>query len=259
MPRHSSSDTLVLSVSPKGESNRTATLFTAELGIHYATLYGGPKSKMRALVSPYCRGIMYLYTDEVRHSAKIIDFDVKNFHPTFRESIFKSWAAALAVELLVRTSCAGSPAESWPLINGFLDGLDLCDDDAGRTGLIRFLWRYTGLLGIRPDAGRCCRCGTSFFDKKALSYTTIENAVYSPADNGFICAGCTGATDPAMLSLHTDSVRYLGALSVLAPRQVRSIPVSLRMAQELKQLTFFLIENSAGVRLKSLESGIGIL
>ncbi|MCR5290824.1 MAG: DNA repair protein RecO C-terminal domain-containing protein [Treponema sp.] len=258
MARNSSSEVLVLSIAPKGETNRNATLFSQENGITFATVYGGPKSKLRSLVSPYNRGIIYLYTDSVRKTTKVIDFDVTNYHPSFRESIFKSWAAALSVELLVKTKCAGSPQESWTLINGFLDGLELSNEENGRIGMIRFIWRYLGILGIRPDSTQCVRCGTSFFHENKILSDNIPIA-FSTIENGFICPHCQSSTDSGLLYMQAAAVHYLSATAILEPKIVRTIPVTVSMVQEMKQLTFTLIHIATGIRLKSIESGIGIL
>ncbi|HBG36601.1 MAG TPA: DNA repair protein RecO, partial [Treponema sp.] len=51
-----------------GEDNRSVALLTRARGLIWATLYGGPKSKMRSIVSPFHSGQMYLYTDEVKQA-----------------------------------------------------------------------------------------------------------------------------------------------------------------------------------------------
>src|SRR5574344_657611 len=105
--RNSTTGAIILTVQEQGENNRTACAFSADLGVFYATLYGGAKSKMRALVQPFNSGTLWLYTHEVRHSKKITDFDVTNCHPTLRTSLYKMWAANLAAELVLKTKCAG--------------------------------------------------------------------------------------------------------------------------------------------------------
>ncbi|MBR1722131.1 MAG: recombination protein O N-terminal domain-containing protein, partial [Treponema sp.] len=123
--RNFSTPALILSVQLQGESNRRVTIFSPHEGIFTATLYGGPKSKLRALVSPMNSGLIYLYRDEVKNQIKITDFDVKNYHLSFRENLFKTWAASFATEILIKTKCAGSSEEAWRIMNGFLDGLEL--------------------------------------------------------------------------------------------------------------------------------------
>ena len=255
MARNYSSEALILSVSPQGENNRSICIFTPEDGISYAVLYGGPKSKMRSLVSPWNRGILYLYKDEVRRTVKITDFDVHCFHLTFRENLFKSWSASLASEMMIKTRCAGSPAESWTLMNGFLDGLDLCDENNGRLGLIRFLWRYLGLLGIRPDISRCNRCSEPFF----TGNFTDDTVLFSLSEYGFLCMNCADPNVPGILTVSREALCYLAAVSELSPKEVRAIHISAESVNQMKQLVFILSESAAGTKLASIESGIGIL
>ena len=147
--RNISMPALILSVQISGENNRRVTIFSPSEGIHFATLYGGPKSKLRSLVSPMNSGVIYLYRDEVKNQTKITDFDVKNCHLSFRENLFKTYASSLATEILIKTKCAGFPEEAWKIVNGFLDGIELSSEEESRLGLIRFLWRYLALLGVR--------------------------------------------------------------------------------------------------------------
>ena len=115
--RNFSTPALILSTQISGENNRRVTVFSPDEGIHFATLYGGPKSKLRSLVSPMNSGVIYLYRDEVKNQTKITDFDVKNYHLSFRENLFKTYAASFATEILIKTKCAGSPKEAWKIIN----------------------------------------------------------------------------------------------------------------------------------------------
>ena len=71
MNRNSETEATVLALKQVGEQNRLVTLFTPKDGVITAVLYGGPKSKLRAMVSPYHRGRIWLYTDTVRKSCKI--------------------------------------------------------------------------------------------------------------------------------------------------------------------------------------------
>ncbi len=252
-------DALVISVRPQGENNRTVCLLTDD-GIEYATLYGGPKSRIKALVSPWNRGIMYIYSDPSKNSSKITDFDVKQYHPSFRESLFKSWAAAFAGEIVVKTKCAGSPGQAFFLLNGFLDGLELTEENTGRRGLIRFLWRYLELLGVRPDTSRCAECGKDFFAGKNEDFNVSYSGKisYSHLENGFLCGECSaGSRDFPELS--ESSLLYLNISEGSNMQAARQFPLEERHLNELRQFVFSMIENAAGLRFRSLESGAGIL
>lgn len=265
--RNFQKEALILSVRNTGENNRIVSYLTKDEGILTSVLYGGPKSKLRSLVSPFNYGNLYLYNDEVKHSSKITDFDVKKYHLTFRESLFKTWAATLAVEVVISTKCAGSPEECFIMLNGFIDGLDLLDEEHGQSGLIRFLWRYIGLLGVQPDTSICQRCHKPFysgtFGQNTLQYRT-GGANYSHSENGFVCSDCYSSSfdnpEGLMFSeLSSRSVVYLQATSVCEPSVSRNMKLSKEEIENLKGFVYSLIESSVGTKIKTLHSGIGIL
>lgn len=266
--RNVQKDALILSVKPYGENNRIVTFLTNEDGILSAILYGGPKSRLRSRVSMFNSGKIYLYNDESKHSSKITDFDVKKYHLSFRENLFKIWAANLAIEIVILTKSAGSPEEVFTMLNGFLDGLDFISDEKNAlAGLIRFLWRYLGLLGVQPDAFCCNSCHKAFFCGN-LNYNTVEyksgGAFYSHSENGFICTDCyKNYFEHSVLQiipeLSSKSVVYLYAASVCEPSVSRNMKLSEQELDSLKGFVFSLLESAVGTKIKTLHSGIGII
>lgn len=275
--RNSTTDVIILTVQEQGENNRLVCAFSANQGIFYATLYGGAKSKMRALVQPFNSGKLWLYKDEVRHSCKITDFDVTNCHPTLRTSLYKMWGANLAAEIILKTKGAGDDISSFKLISAYIDGIDCCEEEGARLGTLRFLWRYLGLLGVQPDVHVCAQCGRSLLsgnNAAAQDGTFIgehrTTARFIPASSGFVCTDClpystgnNGHEDNNALGsgydIDLDGLTYLASINELAPRQVRSLSISASTAYKIKSLVFALIETACGSKLKSLESGLGIL
>ena len=61
MQRNTSTPAIILSLRPLGENNSSVTILTPTEGISYVTLYGGPKSKMKSLVSQFNSGNIWLY------------------------------------------------------------------------------------------------------------------------------------------------------------------------------------------------------
>ena len=61
MQRSFFTNAIILNLKPAGENNSTVTLLTPDKGIIYATLYGGPKSKLRSLVALWHAGKIWLY------------------------------------------------------------------------------------------------------------------------------------------------------------------------------------------------------
>lgn len=279
MTRDVRTQSIVLCVRKAGENNGTATILSRDYGIVYATLYGGPRSRLRGRVSQWNSGVMHLYcshTGEMASGVKITDFDVTAFHLSFRECIYKDYAASVAAETAIATRCAGSPTECYTLVSAFLDGLEATGSgDAQKAALVRFLWRYLSLLGVQCDAASCAYCGGQVTD----------GAVYT--DDGFVCMNCARARNTQdvggahgagsngsedgkqnvngeLLACHGVSVsqeaaRYLAAVRDEPPAIARSMVLDKKTLWELKAFTFMLLQRAVGKPLRSIKSGVGIL
>lgn len=254
MNRSKTFSATVFSIKPLGENNFSVTLFSALEGISYATLYGGPKSRLKSLVSLWNTGTVYIYENPEKKQAKITDFDVKNYHESFSSSLFKTYAANLAAELAIKTRCAGSNEECFKIVSGFLDGMELCDEEQSRLGLIRFLWRFIGLLGVRPETNLCSQCSCN-----------LEKSYYNDIDNVFYCETCANElilsrkSSGNFFPCGREATAYLEGVANLSPREARSLSVTKETYAELRQIMFRLLENSIGQKINSISTGVGIL
>ncbi len=224
---------------------------TCENQIATAMLYGGPKSKLRSMVSPFHTGTLYIYTDPVRKTSKITDFDVSAFRPALREDLYKNWAATLCSELVLKTFAGGQEEGNvFTLVNGFLDGLNLVSENESRIGTLRFLWRYLGELGLQPDVTECFSCGTEF-DRNEDS----ESVLYSAEGNGFLCKSCKNTTKaPGSIEISKNALLYLQALQFLSPKEVRAVSIDSKTFGQLQELIFYLINRATSFSLNTLES-----
>lgn len=260
MNRSSSTQALVLNLKPLGENNSSVTLLTADQGIVYATLYGGPKSKMRSLVSQWNSGNIWLYENQEKNQIKISDFEVVNYHSSFSQNLFKMYAASLAAELAIKTRCGGSNQQCFTLVKGFLDGMELSNEEQSRVGLLRFLWRFLELLGLQPQAHCCSSCGKSFLETR---FAPNDISYYNSIDNSFVCSDCISGfgneSSNLTINIKTSAVQYLAAVSVLSPSEARKLQIDKEAFDQMKQIIFFLIENSVEQKLNSIETGMGIL
>lgn len=264
MTREVRTHCIVLCVRKTGENNQTITLLSSEHGIVYATLYGGPKSRLRGKVSVWHSGEASLYLSRAKQmdsGVKITDFAVASFHASFREYIYKDFAASIAAETVIDTKCAGNAVGCYALVSAFLDGLEATTEEgAMRAALVRFLWRYLALLGVQCDASKCAICGGS----------TAAGAVYDSEEDGFICTKCleensadsismNGNEASAIMRVGSQGIRYLDAVARERPVISRAMPVSGQTLRELTALTFMLIQKAVGHPLRSIQSGVGIL
>ncbi len=183
MNRSTVHEALVLSIRPFGETNRDALFLTADLGLVRATVFGGPKSKLRAHVSPYHRGDLYLYRDPVRDSRKVVDFDVASWKPGIRESLARSFAAAAVAETVAMSHGGGGDwEEALELADETLALLSEADDRLVATPFLRFLWNWAELLGTKPDLDHCAAC--------ACAHRDDEVVWYSRQEGGTLCKSC---------------------------------------------------------------------
>ena len=148
----------MLSVSSfSGDHRNVSLLVPQEHGctIIPATLFGGARSKLRGMVSAYQSGRVWLYSNPIKNSHKITDFSVSAYRMELRESLARSWCAAVCSEITIKT-CG---TVNWQLVNAFLDGLCVSDDEGCERGLLRFLWRLLQTAGVATDIFHCGACG----------------------------------------------------------------------------------------------------
>lgn len=153
MPRTFTYTALVLRTRPSGESNREAWFLSAEEGILRATVFGGPKSRLRAHVAPFHSGPLWIYCDPVRDSRKVTDFDVLYWRPGIREQYDRTMAAdALADTILNSHGGGGNWKAAFTLAGGTLDALEEASGPQCIPILLHFFWNWLDILGLRPEA-----------------------------------------------------------------------------------------------------------
>jgi DNA repair protein RecO (recombination protein O) len=195
-------DSLVIRAKESPGGSRILTLMTAEAGLTDAFVFGGPKSRLRSLASPYASGRAFVYLDPVKDYRKLSDFEVADSFPALRDELGKLWGAGLVAELLIKTSGGGG---DFPLV------LELAVDclrslDAAASGeydapLLVFCWRLVNLLGLGPDPTSCAACGAEL--------RPGAGAAYSFQRDGFLCPAC--ASREAM------AAQYAGLGAGMAP------------------------------------------
>jgi len=209
--RNLSCSALTLRVRASGESNREAWFLSAEEGLIRATVFGGPKSRLRSRVAPYHQGVLYLYQDPVRESRKVQDFDVQSYRTGIRELYERlQTASALAETILSSHGGGGNWQGALELGSSVLDALERAEKEACTALGVYFMWHWAQILGLRPDISVCGGCSApsgSLKDRRApLWYSLQRETLY--------CEGCR-----QKLRSITDSTQWLpldqGALTWL--------------------------------------------
>jgi len=203
-------EVLVLRAKESPGGDRILSLMTADGGLVDVFVFGGPKSRLRSLASPYAAGRAFVYLDPVKDYRKLSDFEVREHFPGLREDLGKLWAAGLVAELLLKTSGGGGDyAEVLELALACLRALDHARRPAeAELALSLFLWRFVGLLGLGPDPSECARCGAALGLGGPGGFGAANGsgepygpggasgpggALYSPNASGFLCPRCARA------------------------------------------------------------------
>ena len=274
----------MLSVSSFSSDHRNVSLLVPQehgCTIVPATLFGGARSKLRGMVSTYQSGQVWLYSNPIKNSNKITDFSVSAYRMELRESLARSWCAAVCSEITIKT-CG---TVNWQLVNAFLDGLCVSDDEGCERGLLRFLWRLLQTAGVAPDIFHCGTCGAEIARRAGVVTGSAEIvsvgagsggveivadaeipanaascpaetccAVYSPAEDECFCSSCR-RFDAHTFPLSAEAFRYLYAVTEKAPGYSRHLPLGPAAYGELKRFLFFLTEKMAGAPLKTFQMG----
>ena len=188
MSRSFTCSALALRVKTSGESNREAWFLTAGEGILRATVFGGPKSRLRALVAPFHGGTLWIYHDPVRDTRKVNDFDVQFYRTGLRELYERAMTAdAVAETVLSSQGGGGGWAESLELAGSVLDALEAADASVCSRIGVYFLWQWAGHLGLRPDLSVCASCFREAVRDEPLWFY--------PGREAFFCEDCAGKID----------------------------------------------------------------
>lgn len=244
---------LVLRVRQSGESNREAFFLTAEEGIIRAMVFGGPKSRLRAYISPFHSGTLWIYHDPVKDSRKVTDFDVQSWRPKMRESYERSMAAgAIAETILASHGGGGNWQDALHLANHSLEAVSETEDKDVILPFLHFLWNWADILGLQPDLNQCGLCGSSFVQS--------EHILYSAYDGNMLCPRCgtfhqyqTGQNS-AHLSISPGARRWLTVTAPLKSELVSRYKMDAAVLRDVKVFVTHLLSAALGRRLQSWDS-----
>ena len=265
-------EALILRMRESPAGDRILTLMTAEAGLMDVFVFGGPKSKLRSLASPFASGRAFVYADPAKDFRKLSDFEVRDFYPALREELGRLWAAGLVAELLIKTSGGGGdfpPCSSWAGTRS----RPSTPKPPGRSdyAVALFLWRLVALLGLAPDAGVCVSCGREL--RSGLGGGSgpdgkpgcgrAEPCAYSFGAEGFLCETCAAGSRLAPAERSSEELLPLGpaALSWLRGSEGRpfhgavSAGLDEGSLRDLKTLVFGLARRAAEAPLAYLASG----
>jgi DNA repair protein RecO (recombination protein O) len=220
-------------------------LLAAEAGLIRATVFGGPKSKLRAYASPFHSGQAWIYQDPSKDSRKLSDFDVKSWRPGLRELYERAMAAdAVAETILATHGGGGNWGGALSLAEAALDALALADSETCARILLWFLWQWIGFLGLGPEFDRCSSC------EKPIPGGGM--VFFSPREGGIICEDCLDDGHKTGLTAAGPGCRrWLETARQLSPSQLNRYTLDKKSFHEAKSLVTAILTEALGKYLNS--------
>ncbi|HAP43093.1 MAG: DNA repair protein RecO [Spirochaetes bacterium GWD1_61_31] len=180
-------DAVVVHSRESSSGGRLIWLLTPAQGLLQTFLFGGGKSKLRSLASPWHAGRAVLYRDR-SDFIKLSDFDPLEEFSHIRASLEAMAVASLVSEVLLATSGLGGDHQAaFSLCLHSLRGLDRAAGAMSRSltveaVLLQFSLRVLQQMGLLSDPSACERCSGAS-GANALHY-------YSRRHGVFVCARC---------------------------------------------------------------------
>ena len=262
MTRSYTYSALALRVKPTGESNREAWFLTSEEGLIRATVFGGPKSRLRSQVAPFHEGKLWIYHDPVRDSRKVSDFDVQSWRPGIRELYERTMAAdALAETILASQGGGGAWPRAAELAGSVLDALEAADPAACSRMGIYFLWHWAAILGAKPDLSACggeCQAPERGNARNNACEARQDGVLwYSARKEALFCEKCAQAqrTDrqPPLMRLGPGARRWLSEIESLPAAALARISLDTPSLEQARALSQAVLAGALGRKLPTWE------
>ncbi len=256
MNRQRRFEAIILSSYRFGEIHRSLRLLSEYGELVRAIAHGAAsaKGRLRGATGVFTRGICYLYTDPVKNSSKITDFDATELYPAVKGSLESFYTVSVWGETVLQSLASGGAddrvfrlfRESLDALERYIAGGTAAAGEAARVLSIRFVWRYLALLGVQPDLQICASCGRAVTSSETLSVRDGAGDV--------VCGDC--AAEGSVLLPAPMVVSRLAEADV---NLLSRVAVEEGMSRRMVGALYHLLELALDTRLKTLQSGGAIL
>jgi len=251
MSRSKTYRALVLQVRQSGEQNREAVFFTQEEGIIRATLFGGPKSKLRSYVSSFHQGTLWVYEDPVRNSKKITDFDVQFWRPALRESYARLMAGSTLLEIVLASQGGGSSwEEAFTLTTETIETLNTISEQSIPSLVTYFFWNWLKQLGLLPELDQCQHCACTVRPDEVVWYSSLKQQA--------LCGSCITGEEhtqkAGLFPVNGGGRRWIRRIMELPPSQIERYRLDEPSLRQVQQLGTELLQHALGEPIRYWET-----
>jgi len=222
-------------------------------------VFGGGKSKLRSLASPWHYGRAWIYRDTAKGLIKLTDFDPLREYQGIRGNLDAIAAASFASEFIIATSALGGDwADALALVSEALATLDEAAMKAASKALpadshtvdravALFTVRALEAMGMMPDPDECSSCAG------AIRRDAVHS--YSRRTGGFVCPYCMEPGQDAIL-VPPGALAWLDAADRKPFLEAARVGLGDEATAAFKAFALDLARKAADTPLKTLNSGL---
>jgi len=250
--RSASFEAVILRSKEVPSGARVVTLLSADEGLVEAFVFGGGKSKLRSLASPWHRGRAWIYRDAAKGLVKLTDFDPLREFQGIRGTLDAIAAASFVSEFITATSALGGDwADALELVTGTLAALDEAASRAEPRYTDRvvslFALRALEAMGLMPDPAECSTCAG------AIRRDALHS--YSRRSGGFVCARCANL-EPDAIAVPQGALAWLESAGRKSFGEAVRVGLGDEASAALKACALDLCRKAADTPLRTLNSGL---
>lgn len=179
-----------------GELHRLVNLFSPQLGLIKAVIFGGRKGKKTSLAPLFSYGTFQIYHNPVNDEYSVVEEDCAFIAQNIKTDIGATYTASCFCELL---NCINTdaPQDLYFLTTSALSILD-SNIEKHRKILIDFTWRFLQISGVGSDLESCPCCDRRYEEKETLGFSS---SMITP-----VCSSCS---DTNRIALTPGARKYL--------------------------------------------------
>ena len=211
MDRNIKTEAVVIGSLKKDSSYKLITLFSKDLGLIRASLYGAGSKKAGSKASLFSFGEFLLYFNPVKDTYTISEEGCSFVGENIKNDILSTYIASYFAEV-VEILKTDEYIETYNLLISALQALNT-KGVSGKKVLIDFTWSLLKNSGVSADLRFCPNCDRPLSKDEILHYST---ALSSPV--------CTNCADTDRIKLLPGARRYL----------IYTLPMSFEEAQKVE-------------------------
>lgn len=187
---------IVTGVRNFGEMHKSVNLFSPQLGLINAIIFGGRKGKKTSLAPLFSFGTFQLYFNPVRNEYSLTEEDCSFTACNIAKDISATYTASYICEI-VNSITTDDNVQTYDIVTQALSALD-ANIQNHRKVLIDFTWGILKINGVATDLSCCPSCDRQYSPQEELLFST---SMVTP-----VCKECSETSE---IKLTPGARRYL--------------------------------------------------